>query len=136
MRNSIVRRWRVGTILAVAAVASLATAINPGTAAACVADRFTHEQCVTPAGEYDTVSTRYVGWVYLNLNYCPPGMACTAIYTATTPAWRWTGRSWVQTTLAGGWVYVYPYTGSWRWAWTQSSGWVAVSGGRFELRRY
>ena len=77
-----------------------------------------------------------MGWVYLNLNYCAPGAMCAYIYRESTTAWHWTGTKWMQASLRGGWVYVYPYTGSWRWAWTQDSGWVAISGGRFELRSY
>lgn len=81
-------------------------------------------------------SSSHIGWTFLNLNYCPPGMMCAAVHTSSMNAWRWTGSAWTRTSLAGGWVYVYPYTGQWRWAWTQSTGWVAVSGGRFEIRQY
>ena len=33
-------------------------------------------------------------------------------------------------------VYIYPYAVGWSWAWTQSTGWVAVNSGRFELRPF
>ena len=82
---------------------------------------------------------RYIGWTYLNNNYCPPGMACIQGGPdgyLDSPAWRWSGTAWSQTTLSQGWVYVYPYTGQWRWAWTQRTGWVAISGGRFDIRLY
>jgi hypothetical protein len=81
-------------------------------------------------------SPKHVGWVYLNLNYCPPGMMCALVYRQSTQAWHWTGSRWTQRSINGGWVYVYPYTGEWRWAWTQQSGWVAISGHRFEIRHY
>jgi hypothetical protein len=88
-----------------------------------------------PVG-YATAPVSYKGWVYLNLNYCSPHMLCAQVYRTSTSAWSWTGSSWRQSSIRGGWVYVYPYTGSWRWAWTQSSGWVAISGHRFEIRGY
>jgi len=78
---------------------------------------------------------RYVGWAYLDLNHCPPGLACVAMYTMSTPAWSWTGSTWERTTIAEGQAYVSPYSGKWRWAWTRRSGWVAIANGRFELRR-
>lgn len=86
------------------------------------------------AAEYRTAATTHRGWVYLNLNYCAPGRACAAIHAVSTTAYRWTGRSWSTVALPGGWVYVSPYTGQWRWAWTKQTGWLVVGTGRFELR--
>src|SRR5690606_8880410 len=86
--------------------------------------------------EYKTAGLSHIGWTYLNLNYCPPNMACPMIYRESMTAWRWSGR-WTAVPLVQGWVYVHPHTwyGSpWRWAYTQSTGWVTVSGGRFEIR--
>ncbi|MCW2927441.1 MAG: hypothetical protein JWM86_1409 [Thermoleophilia bacterium] len=80
--------------------------------------------------------TSHVGWVYLNLNYCGYAYACAAIHRFATPAWSWNGSAWTRSSIRGGWVYVSPYTGSWRWAWTQESGWVALDSGRFEIRAY
>lgn len=77
--------------------------------------------------------TDYIGWAYLNLNYCPPNMACAAVSRESMPAWRWTASGWVRASLAQGRVYLYPYSGYWRWAWTSQTGWLAVYGGRFEL---
>jgi hypothetical protein len=93
-------------------------------------------RCAMPQYQPATAGLQHVGWTYLNLNYCAPGMACLAIYRDSMSAWSWSGTAWRPSSLRQGWVYVYPYTGSWRWAWTQSTGWVAVTGGRFELRDY
>lgn len=93
-------------------------------------------RCMPSPVSYRTAGLQHVGWTYLNLNYCPPNAMCALMYRQSMNAWRWSGSSWSQTSLSGGWVYVYPYSGEWRWAWTQDSGWVAVSGGRFEIRPY
>lgn len=91
--------------------------------------------CQQFPADYPTAPLSYIGWTYLNLNYCPAGAMCALAHHTSMPAWKWTGSAWKQTTLADGrWVYTYPYTGSWRWAWTQEGGWVAVTGGRFEIR--
>lgn len=122
------------------AVACTATAAAPATAnavaPACPAIYPRPAYCDGPIDATRLAGTNHVGWVYLNLNYCPPGYACALSYQVNTSAWRWSGSAWSRASLAGGWVYVYPYTGSWRWAWTQQSGWVAVSGERFEIRHY
>lgn len=132
-------RW-----LAVALVASFATAAAAPTASSAAtgvqADiTYEHYDCndgrPTLIGCSPTrlAGLRYAGWTKLNLNHCPHGMMCAAVYRDSMAAWSWSGSAWKSTTLRQGWVYVYPYTGSWRWAWTQSGGWVAVSGGRFEI---
>jgi hypothetical protein len=143
--------WRWLTVAMLASVATAASAGAPATASAtiycfaapcpqeCPQFRATNDALLggdcLPAG-YRTAPVTHKGWTYLNLNYCPPSRACAAIYQVSMPAWSWTGTSWRQSTLKGGWVYVYPYTGQWRWAWTQQSGWVAVNSGRFEIRPY
>lgn len=128
-------RW-----LTIALIATFASAIAAPTASAL------EPPPITPAAAPLT----HKGWTYLNLNYCAPGMMCTAIYRESMGAWRWhTAKPtcteaemtrdrgcWRSASLSQGWVYVYPYSGSWRWAWTQTTGWLAVSGGRFELRGY
>jgi len=94
------------------------------------------------APSYQSVPVGHVGWTYLNLNYCPPETNCTRIYRTaigayswTIGAYSWTNGAWAQTQLTGDqWAYVYPYSSPWRCAWTQRTGWVAVSSGRFELR--
>jgi hypothetical protein len=88
-----------------------------------------------PTG-YRLAGVGYKGWTYLNLNYCAPRAACVAMFRQSMSAWSWTNGAWKRAQLDGGWVYTYPYTGSWRWAWTQRSGWVAVNSGRFEIRPY
>jgi hypothetical protein len=114
------------TMTAVAMPASASAEVRCGFAG-CL-PRVAAESAVAPAG--------HIGWTYLNLNHCPVGLMCPAIYRESMVAWSWTGTAWRQTSLRQGWAYVYPYTGAWRWAWTQETGWVAVSGGRFELRRF
>lgn len=99
-------------------------------------DSLAASRCLPIPIGYRTAGLQHVGWTYLNLNYCPPNAMCALRYRQSMNAWRWSGSSWSQTSLSGGWVYVYPYSGEWRWAWTQDSGWVAVSGGRFEVRPY
>ena len=136
MLRRLITRWL--PVVAIAAATSVALAI-PTTAsaeargAACPAIYPRPAYCDSAPGPV-LASTNHVGWVYLNLNYCPPNRACAAMYQVSTPAWRWSGTAWSQTQLNGGWVYVYPYSGAWRWAWTQESGWLAISGGRFEIR--
>ena len=136
LRRSIKIWW---AILAIA-IAGTATAAAPATAEAtvryaCPAIYPRPAYCDEQANAPRLAAANHVGWVYLNLNYCPPGYACAAIYHSSTPAWRWSGTAWSRASLAGGWVYVYPYTGSWRWAWTQQTGWVAVNTGNFRITR-
>jgi hypothetical protein len=141
--------WRWVTVAALAAFATAAAApagASAATASTAIArpvlcpmyarsanDTATASRCGVPLG-YRTAALNHVGWTYLNLNYCAPGRACAMMYRMSMGAWRWTGSRWVAASLSQGWVYVSPYTGEWRWAWTQGTGWVAVSGGRFELR--
>jgi hypothetical protein len=114
-------------------IALLATGLfgaSPATASAssCLQDRLTMDYCsVTYA------SPAYKGWTYLE-STCPQGAAC--FWSGQIGAWRWSGTAWSQTNLrAAQWVYVYPYTGEWRWAWTQATGWVATNSGRFRIER-
>lgn len=139
MRLRNLMRWVPVVVASCAIAASLAA---PTTAAAADA-RFAACPAIYPQPAwcgggieptYATAGTNHVGWVYLNLNYCPPGAFCTKIHRVSTSAWSWNGSAWSSRQLRGGWVYVYPYTGEWRWAWTQESGWVAISGHRFERR--
>lgn len=135
VRRAMMSWW---AILALA-VAFTATATAPATASAttysCPATYPRPAFCDGPV-QTQVAGPSHIGWVYLNLNYCPSGMACAAVYRATMPAWSWTGSAWRGSSVAQGWVYVYPYTGGWRWVWTQRSGWVAVNSGRFEIRNY
>ena len=77
------------------------------------------------------VPTNYVGWAA----FTPDAPDCRAAICVgeelTAPAWRWTGTSWRPAYLPGGFVYVYPYSGDWRWAWTARTGWVAIYGAHF-----
>lgn len=130
-------RWLPVVALAAATAVPLAmptTALADGLVAACPAIYPRPAYCDGGTAITRTAGTNHVGWVYLNLNYCAPGAMCAKIYRISTNAWSWNGSAWSQGQLRGGWVYVYPYTGEWRWAWTQESGWVAISGHRFEFR--
>ena len=134
---SMLRRhlWRWATVALLALTASaMALPASSGATVRCGSDTTPGDLVcdATPA----TAGTSHVGWTYLNLNYCAPGMACIALYRDSTSAWSWSGTAWRPSSLRQGWVYVYPYTGSWRWAWTQDTGWVAVYGGRFEIRNF
>jgi hypothetical protein len=71
------------------------------------------------------------GWVQVRHQ----AVACPAIYPTpawcsqgrSITAWRWSGSSWSQSSLAGGTqVYAYPYSAPWHWVWTQRTGWLAV----------
>jgi hypothetical protein len=137
IRRMIVLAWAIATV-AMASVAMLATPTTASAAVgvACPAIYPAPAYCSPRPVGYATAPTSYKGWVYLNLNYCPPRAYCAMLYRTSAPAWSWSGSAWSQTSLRGGWVYVYPYTGEWRWAWTQSSGWVAITGHRFEIRPY
>jgi hypothetical protein len=90
-----------------------------------------------PAKQVALAGRNYTGWAYLELNHCPAQMACAAIYRGDTPSFRWNvGKvmGWSPSTIAGGWVYVYPFSGDWRWLYNASTGWHAVHNPRLELR--
>ena len=73
-----------------------------------------------------TVPSGHVGWVTVRGGpwVCPTVRTCTR---QPSVAWSWNGRSWSQASLQGGTsVYAYPYSGSWHWAWTQRTGWLAI----------
>lgn len=133
MLRRMLLRWLPLVLLAL--TCSLATAAPASaTATACPAIYTRPAYCDGVAPAVRLAPLGYAGWTYLNLNHCPAGMMCAAVFRDSTQAWRWTGRQWTHASLRGGWVYVYPYTGEWRWAWTHESGWVAISGHRFEIR--
>lgn len=120
------------TSIFTALVASAATPANAEAAQACPMIYPRPAYC--DGGGVQLAGPNYTGWVYMNLNHCPNGVVCRLMYRESAAAWRWTGSRWVGAQIRGGWVYVSPYTGNWRWAWTQRSGWVAIKGERFERR--
>jgi hypothetical protein len=130
------RGWHAAWLALTLVIVSLAVAIaapSQASAATCLTISRDGNVCgraVIPSTPL--ASLGYTGWTRLNLNYCASGRICAALYRTTTLAWSWTGTQWVQASLRGGYVYVAPYSGQWRWAWTQDTGWVAISGGRFE----
>ena len=77
----------------------------------------------SPVGPY--VCTRGGGDVVGGV-VSQPWSSCNYSQAVSGLAYRWTGQGWVAVQLPRGYVYVSPYTGNWRWAWTQSTGWVAV----------
>lgn len=128
--------WAVAISLAMLASIALALAL-PGDAAAGAPQKAAVKGGGAPQKTTEQVylaPTTYKGWAYLNLNACPSGKVCTAIYRTHTTGYRWTGKGWQAVSVPGGWVYVWPYSGSWRYVWTQSTGWVVVGSGQFELR--
>lgn len=133
------RSWRRGWHAAWLTVAALSVALVVSIAAPTTASADIGGTAATRClGCYQTLAAplSYTGWTRLNLNYCAPGTMCAAIYRVSTTAWRWNGiTGWSQTSLPGNQlVYVAPYSAPFRWAWTESTGWVAVSGGRFEYQ--
>jgi hypothetical protein len=86
-----------------------------------------------------TVTSSHVGWVYVRET---PQYRCgVLLYYGNTrcggslgqTAWRWSGSSWSQTSIAGGTqVYAYPYSGAWHWIWTQRTGWLAIETSKLE----
>lgn len=120
------RLWRRTTMIATIATCLVAmfTAFAPSHAAGATA----------PATATSNVPLNYVGWVYLvdgwDCNNGRPTMIGCGPTTAA--AWRWSGTSWSQAGLfRGQYVYVHPYSGAWRWVWTQQTGWLAMSGETF-----
>jgi hypothetical protein len=99
--------------------------------------------CAAPAADFptysgwgrvvDTYSTRpnNCGFSLLpyDVNEPRPLYACLAVMPAPVATWRWTGSSWVKGPGLdiGSRAYFAPYAAGWRWAWTASTGWVAVA---------
>jgi len=129
------RGWHAAWLAVTALVVIIAVSVAAPKAANAAPDAAAGARCV---GCVQTVAAplTHTGWTRLNLNYCAPGRICALMYRVGTPAWRWDANTgWAQTSLRGNqWVYVAPYSGSFRWAWTQETGWLAVSGGRFEIQ--
>ena len=137
MHTTLRHSWRAS--LAILAILTAITVLPSSASAAKVLCPLKTETTACQWVDDPIAPLSHIGWTYLNNNYCPPGMACIQGGPdgyLDSPAWRWSGTAWSQTTLSQGWVYVYPYTGQWRWAWTQRTGWVAISGGRFDIRLY
>ena len=107
-----------------------------GLGTACPAIYPVPEYCQHPEPQVQLAPVSYTGWVYLNLNYCPPGALCAAVYRSAMQGWRWdyAARTWRSVQVPGGRVYVGPYSGNWRWVCTGPGACSVVSGGRFELR--
>ena len=129
----------VGAVLALPSAASAAPPLDPkDPLPTCTIDegQTAPTDCRVVMRNAPLAPRSYVGWTYLDLNHCDEGSACIAMIVASTTAWRWTGRAWSRSWLREGWVYVSPYTGRWRWAWTRETGWVASDHTRFELRRW
>lgn len=131
--------WQAAWISLVALLVVSAIALGlPSAAHAGAACLPTPTQACAPQKEpaIQLAPLSHTGWVYLNLNYCAPGYACTLAYVTSISAWKWTGKAWQTGSINGGWVYVAPFGGGYRWAYTAQSGWVALSNGRFEIRPF
>jgi hypothetical protein len=128
--------WRAGALALITLVAAAMIAIGLPQAAhagspICIPSKY--GPCAPQKVEQQLAPLSYTGWTRLNLNYCAPGLACAAIYAMSTHAFKWTGKGWADTQLPGGYVYVAPFGGAFRWAYTAQTGWVAIAGERFEL---
>lgn len=129
MTRRLATRWLPIAVIAI--VSSLATA---GSAHA-LSPVHCGANSTIVACQPQTAPLTHEGWVTLNLNYCPPRVMCRMMYRTHADAWRWTGRGWVAAKIKGGRVYVAPYTGQWRWVYSYETGWLAITGNRFELPR-
>lgn len=74
------------------------------------------------APNYVSVPANHVGWVTLAVGSSSYGQIRADGYAI---GYRSTGFGWQAVSVPSGWVYHYPYSGSWRWLWTQQTGWVA-----------
>jgi hypothetical protein len=93
--------------------------------------------CAMPGPVRQPISDSYKGWAYVAGFTCPPGAMCPAIAEISIVAWRWTGSQWVQASLnVNEQVYAWPYVGTWHWAWTQRTGWVAVPTDKLYTKGY
>lgn len=76
------------------------------------------------------LTSSHQGWVYVRQGQGPCPASPIPEYCdqpELVDAWRWSGSSWSRAHLVGGeQVYAYPYSGSWHWAWTQRTGWLAI----------
>lgn len=56
-----------------------------------------------------------------------PQVRCPMPMPRPVTSWKWSGSTWssgtLETFIPGAQVYVYPYSGGWRWVWTRDSGW-------------
>ncbi len=139
-----IKHWRMLAMIAIAAFTALAVSapIASAEGGSIIGGRVCPQATSSTAGVglcrvagYSTADINYVGWTYLNLNYCAPGMACIQVYRTSMNAWRWNGSAWVSGQLPGGWTYVQPGGGGWRFAYSNSAkAWFAVTTGRFEIR--
>jgi len=146
LRITSARPWRASIVIIVTALCVVGVApsqASAGTTPVCQnASQAAQYGCTTPppkggAKQYQLAGANYVGWAYLDLNFCAEGMACTLAYRMDTPSYRWNHRKvigWSAATIQGGWVYVYPFSGDWRWLYTANDGWNAVYAPRLELR--
>ena len=136
IRTSWQATWITLAALLVAGIIALGlpSAAHAGTS--CIPTKYTNTCAPQKTQEPPLAPLSYTGWTYLNLNYCAPGLACTLSYAISTSAWKWTGKAWANGSINGGWVYVAPFGGGYRWDYTAQSGWVALSTGRFEIRAY
>ena len=81
------------------------------------------------------VPASHVGWVYTASDAPCVGLFAACPVSRYHRAWRWSGSSWQQANIDKGVrVYVYPYSGTWHWIWTQRTGWLAIENAK--LTRY
>ncbi|MCB0879773.1 MAG: hypothetical protein KDC46_12445 [Thermoleophilia bacterium] len=113
--------WRRILLIAITAlVGALAVSFSQPAKA----EAFVNPSVVFPSTE---------GWVYVksDLPQACPAVWPTPSYCYKAPAktaWRWTGSTWKQTSIAGGTqVYALPYASGWHWVWIdRRTGWLAI----------
>lgn len=132
--NAISRLART-LLLGLGITAAIVAIAMPGTASAIAF--CAPEVCGgTIAPEILHPSSTYIGWGYTRgLGICPPGAMCIWSGEIRVPAWRWNG-AWNATTVdTGTRVWIYPFSGEWRWIWTSSTGWLAMQQDRLLLKQ-
>ena len=117
--------WRRATVALFAVL--LAMLITASTArATALSPTYWDDQ---PSG---TVMPSYEGWGWVANNT----YGCTSNLGRPCPlndatnrftAYRWGGYIWTQTSRVGSsQIYIYPYSGGWRWTWSSDRGWLAM----------
>ena len=113
------RTWRMQIGLLACLAIGFVSALLPSSASALI----TYQHYDAPLS--------YTGWVQL-VDPCPAGMVGVTCTPGSAAAWRWNGYSWSQQhIMRDQMVYVAPFSGQWRWVWTQRTGWLAITGQQF-----
>ncbi|MCW2921634.1 MAG: hypothetical protein JWL76_1508 [Thermoleophilia bacterium] len=91
-----------------------------------------HDMCgwANPSCSNDLASSM----VSANPGYKGWGTAYCDFHTISLTGYAWNG-AWSRRTVAcRTQVYIWPYANGWSWAWTQSTGWLAMRGSDLQWR--